>query len=198
MYFIRNDASTIDMSTKITFGGTTLTKLFFALLLLGIGSTASAEWQSYLSVDKNSSLKEGFAFSNWTILSPTLNWPDDKIEAALVASCNDRGEKSLYVRILPKYPATNTQQPLDIVNGQIKWDSSYSYGAPFTYDRNLNALQLRSGLEDSFSMIKEGNTVTIRIPWQEDHHAVFEFSLNGSSQALEKAFSYCSVNLRTS
>ena len=187
-----------DKSTKNLLRWTAVKKLLLSFAMLSISSSASAEWQNYMSVNEDSKLREGFAFSNWTILSPSLNWPDEKIEAALVASCNDQGEKSLYVRILPRYPATSAQLSEQTVTGQVKWDSAYSYGAPFTYDENLNALHLKSGLEDSFSMIKEGNSVTIRLPWRDDHHAVFEFSLDGSSAALEKAFTYCSVGPRRS
>ena len=175
-----------------------MTRLLLLFILLGGFNTASAEWNSYLSTDKNNSAKEGFAFSDWTALSPSLDWPDDKIEAALVAGCNDRGEKTLYVRMLSNYPATDTARSTDVVRGQVKWDSSNAYGAPFTYDANLNALRLRSGLEDSLSLIEEGNTVTIQIPWYDGHIAVFEFSLSGSSQALKKAFEYCVADIRSS
>lgn len=161
-------------------------------------STALADWDSYLGVDKNNSAREGFAFSNWTLLSSALDWPDEKIEAALVASCNEQGEKSLYVRMLPQYPADSGEQRLDIVEGEIQWDSSKAYGVPFIYNESLNALYLVAGLEDTLSMIRQGNKVTIQIPWQGGNQAVFEFSLEGSSRALESAFEYCVIDLKTS
>ena len=81
-----------------------------------------------------------------------------------------------------------------VVKGQIGWDSSTPYGASFTYDARLNALRLRAGLEDSFSMIKDGNKVTIQMPWN-DSQAAFDFSLKGSSQALNTVFGYCNSAL---
>jgi len=173
----------------------TLSYLFLGLCVC---STASAEWESYLGVDQKSSSREGFAFSNWTVLSPSLNWPDEKIEAALVAGCNDKGERSLYVRILPNYPTPESSEPLTVVNGQIKWDSAYSYNAPFTYDASLNALHLQFGLDDTLALISDGNNVTIQIPWYDEHKAVFTFSLSGSSQALKRAFDYCQADSQTS
>ncbi len=174
-----------------------MNRLFLFFLLLGVFNTASANWKSYLSIDSESNTKEGFAFTDWTNLSPSDSWADDKIEAALVASCNDKGEKSLYVRLLPTYSNTEIEQRLDTITGQIKWDSSYSYDAPFTYDPDLNALLLLSGLDDSLSMISDGNNVTIRIPWLKGQHAEFNFSLNGSSNALKTAFEHCLVETYT-
>lgn len=153
--------------------------------------TTGSEWQSYLGVDQYSGAKEGFAFSRWTTLSPNHNWPDEKIQAALVAGCKDDGERSLYIRMLSVYPGSEADN-VSMVEGQIGWDSSDPYGAPFTYDVGLNALRLRAGIEDSFSMIKDGNTVTIQIPWYDSNQAAFKFSLKGSSQALNSAFDYCS------
>lgn len=172
--------------------------ILVVVLWFAVGNAASANWESYLGIDKKSSAKEGFAFSNWTMLSSSLEWPDEKIEAALVASCNEKGEKSLYVRMLPQYPVDGTDQQLEIVEGEIQWDSSKAYGVPFTYDASVNALYLLAGLEDTLSMIKEGNKVTIQIPWQDGNQAVFEFSLSGSSQALDSAFRYCVVDFKTS
>jgi len=172
--------------------------LSYIFLLLCVSSTASAEWESYLGVDQKGSSREGFAFSNWTDLSPSLNWPDDKIEAALVAGCNDKGEKSLYIRILPRYPARDSENQIELVEGKIQWDSSYSYSAPFTYDESLNALHLRFGLEDTLALINDGNNVTIQIPWYDEHKAVFKFSLTGSSEALKAAFDYCLVGSQAS
>ncbi len=169
--------------------------IFLLFLFLGTFNTASAEWNSYLGAGKTSNAKEGFAFSGWTILLPSLNWPNDRIRAALVASCNDKGEKSVYVRMLATYPAFETDLRVDTVEGKIGWDSSKPYDAPFTYDAGLNALRLQSGLEDSLSMIRNGNNVTFQIPWRNSHQAVFEFSLNGSSQALSRAFSYCADSI---
>lgn len=168
-----------------------LKRIVLLFLWLAISTTASAEWDSYLSTDNKIGLKEGFAFSKWTILSPSLNWPADKIDAALVAGCNNKGEKSLYVRMLPKYPVTDATQKVAVVEGQIKWDSSNSYVVPFVYDSTLNALRLQYGLDDSFSLINDGKKVTIQVPWHDGHQAVFEFSLRGSSEALRTAFDFC-------
>lgn len=189
-------------------------RLYLVFVLSGVFNSAYAGWEFYLGADSSSGAKEGFAFSSWTIYSPSPDWPDKKIEAALVASCNDRGEKSLYLRILPVYPISESERGVEILNGKIKWDSSNPYGVPFIYDARLNALQLRSGLEDSFSMIEDGNKVAIQIPWNDgnrnsnydgnfdsnygDNYAFFEFSLSGSSQALRTAFDYCLIDLKTS
>ena len=175
--------------------GRPVKKLVLLILFSGVFSTASAEWNSYLGIDKKSNVKEGFAFSNWTIVSPSLNSPDEKIEAALVAGCNETGEKSLYVRMLPNYQATGAVQGVALVRGQIQWDSSNSYDVPFTYDAGLNALQLRAGIEDSLSLINDGNKVTIQVPWHDGREVVFEFSLSGSSKALKTAFAHCLVDL---
>ena len=153
--------------------------------------SADSEWKSYRGIDQKSNTKEGLASSGWTTLSPSLNTPDENIQAALVAICNDNGARSLYIRMLSSYPGTEPASHVNVVNGQIGWDSASSYDAPFTYDVELNALRLRAGVKDAFSMIKAGNKVTIQIPWQDNNQATFEFSLNGSSQALKTAFDYC-------
>jgi len=85
----------------------------------------------------------------------------------------------------------------ETVRGRVGWDSSNPYRAPFTYDAGLNALRLRSGLEESFSMLKDGNKVTIQVPWHDSSLAAFEFSLKGSSQALKTAFDYCRSSNQT-
>gem|GEM_PF-5499325 len=149
----------------------------------------NSEWESYKGIGQSSGAKEGFASSGWTTLSLD-NWPDD-IQAALIASCNDEGEKSLYVQMRTTYPGSET------VRGRVGWDSSNPYRAPFTYDAGLNALRLRSGLEESFSMLKDGNKVTIQVPWHDSRLAAFEFSLKGSSQALKTAFDYCRSSNQT-
>lgn len=169
--------------------------LFLLLVSLSVFDTASADWKNYLSVDNQKGVKEGFAFTEWTSLSATVNWPDDKIDAALVASCDDKGDRSLYLRILTQYPfgriARSNSLRGAFVEGQIQWDSSSAYNVPFSYDTALNALRLQSGLEDSFSLIGEGNKVTIQIPWNSGQQAVFEFSLRGSLKALRTAFDFC-------
>jgi len=162
-------------------------KLIVLLLVSGICNTASAEWKSYLNVDEGST-REGFAFSNWTIISTKRDAPDENINAALVAACNDKGQTSLYLRMLSIYPAVSNAE---VLSGQIRWDSSTAYDVPFTYDASLNALRLRSGLEDSFSMIRDGNKVTIKVPWKDSQFAVFEIPLSGSSEALKAAFDFC-------
>jgi len=147
----------------------------------------NSEWEFYNTIDEYSGAKKGSASSNWTILSPSLNWTDDSIQATLTASCNEEGEKSLSLRMLSTYPVSDA----GTVNGLIRWDSSNPYEAPFIYDSELNALRLLSGLDDSLSLIEDGNSVTIQIPWYDDHRAVFEFSLKGSSRAVNAAFDYC-------
>ena len=155
--------------------------------------SATPEWESFLGVDHNGS-KEGFAFSGWTTLSSNHIWPVEKIQAALVASCSDAGERSVYIRMLSFYPGSENDS-VNMVQGQVGWDSSNPYSAPFTYDVGLNALRLRAGIDDSFSLIENGNKVTIQIPWDDSNRAVFEFSLNGSSRALKTALDYCSSTL---
>ena len=154
-------------------------------------SSTNSEWASFQRIDQHSRAMEGFAFSGWTTLSPSNNWSDEKIQAALVAGCNDDGARSLYVKLLSAYPGAETTQRPDVVKGQVGWDSSAAYSAPFTYDVGLNALRLLSGLDDSLSQIKAGNKVTIQIPWHNDQQATFEFPLKGSSKALIAAFDYC-------
>lgn len=149
--------------------------------------TNSSEWESYNTTNEYSGTKEGSASSAWTILSPSLNWTDDSIQATLTASCNDEGEKTLSLRMLSTYPISDA----GTVKGLIRWDSSNPYEAPFVYDPELNALRLQFGFEDSLSLIRDGNNVTIQIPWYDDHQAVFEFSLKGSSRAVNTAFDYC-------
>jgi len=154
-------------------------------------SSTNSEWENFQQTDQLDGAKEGFAFSGWTAPSPSADGPDDNIQAALVASCNDEGDKSLYVRLLSTYPNSDTVRSAAIVKGQVLWDSSTPYGAPFVYDEELNALRLRSGLDDSFSMLKEGKKVTIQLPWNDEQHTTFEFSLKGSTQAIQSAFDYC-------
>jgi len=151
----------------------------------------NSKWESSQNIDKYTGVKEGLAFSNWTALSTSADRFSEKIQASLVASCNDKGERSLYIRMLSAYPGFETAQRANIVTGQVGWDSSSSYSAPFTYDVRLNALRLRAGIEDSLSMIKDGKKVTIQLPWYNGHQAAFEFSLKGSSQAIDKVFDYC-------
>jgi len=151
----------------------------------------SSEWESSQNIDKYTGVKEGLAFSGWTSLSASPEQPDDQILASLVASCNDQGERSLYIRMLSAYPGFETAQRVNIVTGQVGWDSSNPYSAPFTYDVRLNALRLEAGIEDSLSMIRDGKKVTIQLPWYEGHHAAFEFSLAGSTRAINQVFDYC-------
>ena len=157
--------------------------------------SVNSEWESYQGIDQDSNRKEGFAYSGWTTLSPSHNWSDEKIQASLVVGCSEDGDRSLYVKTLSSYPGSaESDRDTDVVSGLIGWDSSDPYDVPFTYDAGLNALRLRSGIEDSFSLIKAGNKVTIQFPWQEDNQAVFEFSLKGSSVAINDVFHYCTSN----
>lgn len=156
----------------------------------GVQSTGS-EWRSYQGVDKYNGTKEGLASSGWTTVTTSSNKKSGNTQVALVASCDDNGEKSVYIKMLPAYPYTDGTQRVDIVNGQVGWDSSNPYGATFSYDIELNALRLQAGLEDSLSMIKAGNKVRFQVAWHDGHQADFEFSLKGSSRALETAFAYC-------
>ena len=155
-------------------------------------STSAIDWNSSQHLDQYSGARKGFAFSGWTYQSRSLNWPDD-IQASLVASCNSEGEKSLYIKMSNTYPFSGSRRGSYSVDGLVGWDSSTPYGAPFTYDARLNALRLQAGLEDSLSMVRDGKKVTIHIPWYNDKHAAFEFSLQGSSNALRTAFNYCTT-----
>ena len=164
--------------------------------------STNSDWGSHLATDKADGSKQGFAFSGRTSLSPSLNWPDEKkpaeqhkdgkIQAALMASCNDKGEKSLYVKMLTAYPLVETDKSVTTVEGLVGWDSSVPYAAAFTTDAEMNTLRLQFGLEDTLSMLKDGKKVTLQLPWnQNDLQATFEFSLNGSTAALETVFGYC-------
>ena len=109
-----------------------------------------------------------------------------------MASCNDKGEKSLYVKMLTAYPLVETDKSVTTVEGLVGWDSSAPYAAAFTADAEMNTLRLQFGLEDTLSMLKDGKKVTLQLPWnQNDLQATFEFSLNGSTAALETVFGYC-------
>ena len=156
--------------------------------------SVNSEWESYQGIDQDSNKKEGFAYSGWTTLSASHNLSHEKIQASLVVGCSEDGDRSLYVKTRSSYPGSESDRDTDVVSGLIGWDSSDPYDAPFTYDAGLNALRLRSGIEDSFSLIKAGNKVTIQFPWQEDNQAVFEFSLKGSSVAINDVFHYCTSN----
>ena len=147
----------------------------------------SSEWEANRSINEYSGIKEGSAVSAWTRLSPSLTWTDDSIQAALVAGCNEEGEKSLNLKLLSAYPISD----VSTVKGQVKWDSSSPYHAPFTYNQDLNTLRLQSGLDDSLSLIRAAKKVSIQIPWHDDQQAIFTFSLKGSSRAVNAAFGYC-------
>jgi len=151
----------------------------------------NAEWEYSQGINNYTGVKEGLAFSAWTTLSSSVQPAEDKVLASLVASCNDEGERLLYIRMLSAYPGFETAQHVNSVTGQVGWDSSNPYSAPFTYDVRLNALRLKAGIEDSLSMIRDGNNVTIKLPWHEGHQAAFVFSLAGSSQAIDTVFDYC-------
>jgi len=185
-----SDTNPSDTSNAITLNGASALPSGFEKVN-NLRSTDS-EWESYQGIDQYNGTKEGFAVSGWTTLSPSNNWSDENIQAALVAGCNDDGERSLHIKMLSSYLGSETDRSENIVNGKIGWDSSKAYGASFTYDGELNALRLRAGLEDTLSMIRDGKKVTIQIPWRDSKQGAFEFSLKGSSQALNSAFDYCS------
>jgi len=151
--------------------------------------STNSEWRSYQSTDKYSGAKEAFASSRWAIPTASGNRTDGNTQVALVASCNDEGEKSVYIKMRPVFPIADSET--SVVKGQVGWDSSDPYDATFYYDAELSALRLRAGLEDSLSMIKAGNKVRIHVPWHDGQQADFEFSLKGSSRALKAAFDHC-------
>ncbi len=154
--------------------------------------STNAEWRSYQSTDKHSGTREGVASSGWAVPTTPLYPADGEPQVALVASCNDEGEKSVYIKMRPDYPIPVNGRI--VVTGQVGWDSSDPYDATFSYDAGLNVLRLQAGLEDSLSMIKAGNKVRIQMPWHDDHQVDFEFSLKGSSRALKSAFDHCLSN----
>lgn len=156
-------------------------------------TTQKPKWSQTTSTDQMSGKKISFTHSPVTLPTKEMSFPYGDVEAWLGIACDGKNEWA-YVGFnsSPNLANTVTEDGYSIVQTRIKWDDtiqnikmSQDWGASFIHFNNNRS---------TISKIASSSTALLELKWYGQQPSYFQFSLNGSREALNGIRNICSAN----
>jgi len=152
--------------------------------------TITRAWRHSTSVDKLTGVLSAYAVSPQVASTRRMGFPYGDVEAWLGVGCNSESEWA-YVGFnsAPNLTKTDTKNGYNLVSTRIKWDDNVETIA-LTQDWGASFLHFRNDAA-AISKIAAANSVLLELQWYGEQQTHFEFSLNGSSAALNEIRKIC-------
>jgi hypothetical protein len=150
-------------------------------------------WTTFESKDKMTGELSAYATSPVTTPIPQMSFPYQDVKAWLDVGY-DGDSEWVYIRFNTSPNLTNTitsygyygytSYGYDQIKTRLKWDDEIEY-VELTQKWGDNALHFEND-HSAILRIKKSKTLLLELQWHGEQSTYFEFTLNGSSKALNK------------
>ena len=151
------------------------------------------EWKTTISKDEMTGKFSAYAYSPTAYPSPKMEFPYGDVSSWMAVGCNVES-KWVYFGFSDQPNLTNdeTESGYNLITTRIKWNDqvetttlSQDWGSKF-----LRIINDKSVL----TKVAKSNKVLLELQWYGQRAAYFEYSLKGSSKALQEIFNQCEMN----
>lgn len=169
-----------------------MNKIISFIFLFTISTTPLfGQWNTHNSVDEMTGESSNFAISPAVTSTTQMSFPYGGTEGRLVVACNEQQEFTyLMFTQSPNLLNTDTQDGYDRISTRIRWDDEVE-NITMTQEWGSSALHFRHA-SNVISKIMSSNKVLLELNWYGNGRTYFEFSLNGSADAISKIRQSCS------
>lgn len=150
----------------------------------------SDQWRTSSSTDEMTGDVQAFAFSKPVEPTRKMNFPYADVTATLSFGC-DSDSEWLYIGFSesPNLLDTKTEDGYYTVYPRIKFDGTLSQQR-FSQEWGSRYLHFRQD-ERNIPKVMNSNTFMLELNWHGSGKRLFNFSLSGSADAIQKARSIC-------
>ena len=149
------------------------------------------------SLIKDESTGEQLAIAHSSVTKPTNNigFPYSDTKAWFAVACNGIDEHiAIGFNIDPDLRRVGTKNGYAIIKAKIKWDNKVK-DVLFLHKRGSHILLFHNASEAEYLLltlyIARSNSALLELDWHGEGKVYFDFSLKGSSAALEKICKEC-------
>lgn len=151
---------------------------------------APKEWSTHVSTDEMTGEGSAYAHSRDKSPAPPMGFPYHDTEAWLGFGCDGTKEWG-YVGFsdAPNLVDTDTRDGYDAFTTRVRWDDAVtrmgfiqSWGEPFIHFQNDGR---------AIANIAAARSVRLELSWYGEGQVYFDFSLDGSSEAIAEAREKC-------
>jgi len=151
------------------------------------------KWRTSSSTDEMTGEVQAFAFSKPVGPTRKMSFPYGDVTATLAFGC-DSGSEWLYIAFSesPNLLDTQTEDGYNTVYPRIKFDDTLSQQR-FSQEWGSRYLHFRQP-ERNILKVMNSNTFLLELNWHGSGKRLFNFSLTGSTDAVQKARNACAKN----
>lgn len=150
-------------------------------------------WTVSTSKDKMTNKFSAYAASPIVFPTKRMSFPYNKVNSWMGVGCNSEREWAyLGFSHAPNLTKDETKDGYNLIVTRVKWDKQVE-NTVLTQDWGAKFIHFR---EDSFAIAKitSSSSMLLELHWHGQQPAYFDFTLNGSSKALEKIRALCLKN----
>lgn len=147
-------------------------------------------WNHFTSKDEMTGDTQAFATSPRAASTRPMEFPYAGTQAWLGIGCNGSSEWA-YIGFTeaPNLNNTDTESGYNVVRTRVKWDESLE-NTKFTQKWGASFLHFESD-SSAITRVAGANKVLLELDWHGQRKVYFEFTLNGSSDAIKQMRASC-------
>jgi len=159
--------------------------MFTLVILLSFTMVSSAEWTIFNSKDEMTGDESWYARSPYVEPTEKMSFPYHNISASLTVGYDGESEWAYIVfNEAPNILDTELGDGYEIIETRIKWDDEVEK-VKFTKEWSSKFIHFLYS-DENIKKIKSHNTVLLELKWYNEGEVYFKFSLDGSSDAINK------------
>lgn len=159
--------------------------------------TATAEqppqapsWRTSVNTDEMTGKVQAFAISPRVSATEPMGWPYNDTRAWLGVGCNDSDEWAYFgFTDGPNITDDKTESGYSVINTRVRWDQSIE-NTQLLQEWGASSIHFKNAAE-GIQKIVGRNSVLLELNWYGEGRVYFEFSLKGSSAAVQQIRSSC-------
>lgn len=174
------------MRKKIIISG-----LIFMTIIFILTTSVSAEWTVDSSKDPMTGTEKWTAKSSYAVATEEMEFPYHNVEAWIEVVC-ESGTTNVKIGFSngPNLMDTSLHQDgYEIIDTRIKWDVKIEE-IRLNHDYASKYIDFRND-QDIIEKLKNYNTLLLELNWFAEDEVYFEFSLDGSKEAMDEIQENC-------
>lgn len=163
-----------------------LSNVIFLVLILSFTISAAAQWNIEIDEDAMTGEKVAYAISSRVKATEQMDFPYSDVEAWLGIG-NDGENEWVYLGFStsPNLSDTTTKDSYNEIETRIRWNEDEIEEVLLTQDWGAKFLHFRD-YEYIISKIENSNKLLVELNWYGEGSVYFNFSLEGSSAAIDE------------
>ena len=147
-------------------------------------------WTSSSGTDEMTGELRGFAFSPSVGPTRSMAFPYGDTRSHLAVGCNSSSQWSYFhFSESPNLTGGSNHDGYEVFKARIRWDSTVT-DVELIQEWGANTLHFRDE-SSAIASIKAGRSVRLELDWYGQGKVYFEYSLDGSSAAIDNALARC-------